>query len=65
MADFEIQGFGNDWLLTPTSRASRRWCRSNMSDEVPMTGEGYVVQEHLMLSILEQFMDRKSGWFRL
>ena len=64
VTDFEIEGFGQDWLLTPTSRASRRWCRSNMSDEVPMAGESYVVQEPLMLSIIEKFMDRKTGWFR-
>ena len=63
MADFEIKGAGEGWLLTPTSRASRAWCQSNLANEVRESGDGYVVEEHLMLQIIEQFMDRKTEWF--
>ncbi len=63
MADLEIKGIGEGWLLTPTSRASRAWCRSNLADEVRKSRDGYVVEEQLMFQIIEQFMDRKPGWF--
>ena len=63
MADFEIKGTGEGWLLTPTSRASRAWCQSNLANEVRKSGDGYMVEEHLMLRIIEQFMDRQPEWF--
>ncbi len=64
VADFEIKGFGEGYLLLPASRASRAWCQSNLSDDVPMSGDGYVVEEQLMLLIIDRFMERKPGWFR-
>ena len=63
MADFEIKGFGDDWLLIPTSRASQAWCRSNMTEDLPRSGEGYVVKEQRLLLILDQFMEKREGWF--
>ena len=65
MADFEIKVNGEDWLLTSTTRASRLWCQSNLAHEDRKSGDGYVVEEHLMLQIIEQFMDRKTEWFGL
>ncbi len=63
MADFEIKGFEEGWLLTPITRASRLWCQSNLAHEVRKSGAGYMVEEQLMFQIIEQFMDRKTGWF--
>ena len=63
MADFEIKGIGEGWLLTPTTRASRLWCQSNLAHEVRKSGNSYVVGEQVMLQIIEQFIDRKTGWF--
>jgi hypothetical protein len=63
MADFEIKRFDEGWLLTPITRASRLWCQSNLAHEVRKSGVGYVVDEQVMLQIIEQFMDRKTGWF--
>ena len=63
MADFEIKGIEAGWLLTPTTRASRIWCQSNLPEEVCRIGDGYVVEEELMLQIIERFMNRKTGWF--
>ncbi len=63
MADFDIKGTGEGWLLTSTTRASRLWCQSNLAHEVRKSGDGYVVEEQLMFQIIEQFMDRKTGWF--
>ena len=63
MSDFDIKGFGEDWLLTPTSRASRVWCQSKLADEVRKSGDGYVVEDQLMLQIIEEFMERKPNWF--
>ena len=63
MADFEIKGIGEGWLLIPTTRALRLWCQSNLAHEVRKSGHGYVVGKQVMLQIIEQFMDRKTGWF--
>jgi hypothetical protein len=62
MADFEIKGFEDAWLLTPTSRVSRLWCRSNLSDVVRRAGDGYVLEEQVMLQVLEQFSARNVKW---
>ena len=40
MADFEIKGFEEGWLLTPTIGASRLWCQSNLEHEVRKSGAG-------------------------
>ncbi len=63
MADFDIKGIGEVWLLTPTTRASRLWCQSSLAHEARKSGDGYVVEEQLMFQIIEEFMDRKTGWF--
>lgn len=63
VADFEIRGFGKGWLLTPTSRISRTWCQFNLADEIRKCGDGYVVEEQLMLQIIERFIDQKPRWF--
>ncbi len=62
----EACGRTEDWvsaLLTPTTRASRLWCQSNLAHEVRKSGDGYVMEEQLMFQVIEQFMDRKTGWF--
>ena len=62
MSDFDIKVFGESWLLTPTNRASRAWCQSNLGEGVRKSGDGYVVEkEHLPL-IIEEFMKSKSKW---
>jgi hypothetical protein len=63
MADFEIKGIEEGWLLTPITRASRLWCQSNLAHELRKSGDGYVVEEQFMLQIIEEFMERKTGWF--
>ena len=63
VADFEIKEFGEGWLLTPTSHASRAWCQSNLADEFWKSGDSYVMEQQLMLQIIDQFMERKSNWF--
>jgi hypothetical protein len=62
MADFEIKRIGESWLLTPTTRASRLWCQSNLAHEDRKPGDGYVLEEQLMRQIIEQFMARTTGW---
>lgn len=68
MAEFEIKGFEDAWLLTPTSRASRMWCKSNLADVVRRVGDGYVLEEQVMLQVLEQFsvrnVKRRGFWAR-
>jgi hypothetical protein len=34
-----------------------------LANEVRKSGDGYMVEEHLMLQIIEQFMDRQPEWF--
>ena len=63
MSDFDIKAHGEDWLLTPSNRAARTWCRSNLAEGVGKSGDGYVVkQEHLLL-IIDELMESKSKWF--
>ncbi len=64
MSDWEIKDFGQTWLLTPTSRAARTWCRFNIPDKIPMSGESYLMHEQFMLEVIEQFADQRLTWIK-
>ena len=64
VADFEIKVIEEGWLLTPTTRAARLWCKSHLTAEAHKAGDGYMLEEQHLLKVIEQFMDRKTGWFR-
>ena len=62
MADFEIKGIGESWLLTPTTRASRLWCQSNLAHEVRKSGDGYVLEEQLCSrSLNNSWLEQRDG----
>ena len=63
MTDFDGKSFGEDWLLTPTNRAARAWCQSNLTEEFRKAGDGYVVTEQRLLMILDEYGERKTNWF--
>jgi len=63
MADFDIKAHGKEWLLTPTNRVARTWCKSNLSEELRQVGDGYVVDEARLLLIIEDFGERKPNLF--
>ena len=61
MVDFEFEGIGEDWVLTPTSQSSRAWCQSHLTNEVRTSGDGYVMNLQLAVLIIEKFIKRKSN----
>lgn len=63
MPDFDVKAFGKEWLLTPTNRVARSWCKSNLTDDYQKVGHGYVVDEARLLLIIEDFGERKPKLF--
>ena len=63
MPDFDIEAFGRDWLLTPTNRVARSWCKSNLTDHHRRVIDGYVVDEARLLLIIEDFGEGKPRLF--